>query len=421
MAVSMMTLAAYSKLFSSPANNMVSPATNLIYGGTVSSMYAKKLSDSLQSDMSSFLSSLNTSAYELRSASKPLMESNKDNVFDSRKASSSSPAVSASAFSGAAAGKYTLSVNRLAAAQKNRGDDMYSNVTTSMSEGTYTLRISAGEKEKDVSFEVKSGDSNKDTLNSMAEAVNRADIGITARVVSDDASRTSYLELSSDKTGTENSFSITDVSGDAAARTNISSISQTAADAVYKLNGEEHTSQSNTILLDDAKLAVTFNAITQGEVSVSVTENHEAVSEAVKSFALSFNQAISFSGSSGQYAVANRLNDELKSIASSKQGSLAGRGINVRGDGSLAVDERRLSRVLEDNPDKVRRVLGGYEGAASRVSKLTNRTLASTSLDSTGRNLYNSDFSSFYNYLKNASKNIFMRNQSMGIFIDALL
>ncbi len=421
MAVSLMNLNAYSRLFSSPASNLVSPTANLIYGGAVSSMYAKRLSDSLQSDMSSFLSSLNTRTYELQSASKPLIESSKDNVYDSRTISSSSSAVSASVFGGAATGKYTFSVSRLAAAQKNKGSEMYSNVTTSMSEGTYTLRVSVGEKDKDVSFEIKSGDSNKDTLDSMAEAVNRADIGITARVVSSNSSRTSHLEISSDKTGTENSFSITDVSGDAAARTGISSVSQNAVDAEYRLNSEEHTSQSNTISLDDGKLSVTFNSVTQQEAVVTVTENKEAVLEAVKAFAQSFNQAISFSGSSGRYAVANRLNDELKSIVSSKQGSLGGIGITVKGDGSLAVDERRLSKVLENNPDQVRRVLGGYEGTASRVSKLADRTLASTALDSTGRNLYKSDFSSFYNYLKNANKNVFMRNQSMGIFVDALL
>lgn len=419
MAVSMLNLNTYSKLFASPVSNVAAPISNLIYGGTVASRYAKRLSDSLSSDMKSFLSSLNSNTLELKSTSKALTGSN--SILNAKEAVADSTAVKASASSGASNASYTFSVKQLARAQRNTGTAFYSDSRNTLTSGTNSFKITVNDKESEVSFNVNYSDTNKTTLNNMAAAINDANIGVTAKVVNDDKKGTSRLEIVNDSTGTENSFSITDVEGEAVKRSGISQVTDTAQDAVYVVNGEEHTSRSNTIALDNGKLNVTLNAVTEKEAKITVASDKETVMKGIGAFVEDFNQAITFANSNKQYAISEKLSKELRSIVSSKQGSLGGIGINVNYDGTLDIDEKRLAKTLEEDPGKVSRVLGGFDGAASKVAKETDKTLTTVALSSVGENLYKSDNTSFYSYLRNASKTMFYRNESMGLFVDTLL
>lgn len=421
MGVSIMALNSYGRLFASPVKNMVNPTANLIYGGAVSSMYVKKLSDSLKSEMSSFLSSLNGSVYELKSSSQSLMESSKDSVLNSKTAASDNPAVSVTAGKGASNETYSISVNQLAQSQKNKGSTLDSYKKTSMNAGTNTFKISTGGKESKISFDVKFTDSNKTALNNMADAINRSGLGITANVITDENKDTSYIEITGNETGSEKWFTISDVSGNAAAKSGVLAATREAKDAEYEINGEKFTSQSNTISLDNGKISITLNAVTQEKATVTVKDDKDAILKAVESFSSRFNQVISFVNSADQFVVSNKLREELKSAISSKAGYLESVGINVKYDGSLELDQKKLTKALDEDVQKIKKLFASPDGLASKVKNITDRTLTSTALDSTGGRLYKNDFTSFYDYLKLANKNLQQRNEAGGLFIDKLL
>lgn len=421
MAVSFMNIGTYARLFSSPVQGMASPTANLIYGGAVSSMYSKRLSEHMKSEMSSFVSHLNGNVYDLKSSSQPLVGNKKDNVWDTKTVSSTSNAISITAGAGVSNSTYKLSVSQLAQSQKNKGSEFSSNSFTSIRAGTNSFKISTGGKEAQISFDVDYNDTNKNALSSMANAINKAGLGITANVVTDDVKKTSYIEIKSNEAGEDSTFSISDVEGNAVAKSGAAAVSAQAADAKYRLNGQEYTSKTNTITLDEEKLKLTLSSVTQEEATVTVKYDKEAIMNAIGSFADNYNKTYNFAKSSERYVISNRLRDQLQTAVSSKAGYLKSIGVNVKYDGTMEIDEKKLSKALDEDIQKVKKLFASPEGIAANVKNITGRTLTSTSLDSTGGSLYKKDFNSFYSYMRDANKVLYQREQAGGLFINTLL
>ncbi|MGE5473238.1 MAG: flagellar filament capping protein FliD [Ignavibacteriales bacterium] len=414
---SIMNLNMYNTLFSSSANNISSnPLSNLIYGGIVVSRYSEKLASALKSSLSASLSSLNSSAYELKSASQNLIESNRSSSFNSRTFSSDNTSITGSAKQGAKTQTYNISVSQVAKSQVNKGLALDSNSETSLSEGLNSIKISSEDKDSIVSFNIKEGQTNKEALSTMADAINKSDSGVTAKVINDEKTQTSYLEITGKETGEKNTFSVSDVSGGVLSNTGIDKIATEAQDAVYKIGEKEYISSSNNISLDNGKINVTLKGVTEEDAEIKIEEDSKAVVNGIDSFVKSFNETLDTSMSSDSI-LSQKLGSELKSIVSSKQGSLLSIGINVENDGSLKIDEEKLSKAMKDDPDKVKRVIGGIDGIASKTKSLSDRLLASSAI---GNTLLGSDLNSF-SYLKNANKNSYLKNQSAGLFVNMLL
>ena len=413
MPISITSLSNYSKLFSTSFNSKVNPTTNLIYGASVTSMYVKRLSDSMSSDLSSYLSSLNNNFHELKTSSQPLIESNKNSILHAKNVTSESSSISGIANSEAQNKTYTFSVTKLAQSQKNIGVALASDYKSYMNVGTNLIKVAKGGKETTISFDIEHTDTNKEALGKMASAINDANLGITAKVVSNDTKKTSYLEITSDDTGATQSFSLSDQSGNTVSRSGADQIISKAADAQYKLDGKDYTSSSNTIELDNENLEINLNSVTEKNTNVTVKEDKRSILDAIESFASKYNQAIGFVHNPNQYVVSKKLTEELTSISTSKKGSLASIGINTKSDGTIAIDEKKLSSALDEAPARVKKIIGGVDGIAYKAKKLTEKTLASTS----NRDSFNKDYSSLDNYLRNAMQH----NQSMGLFVDMLL
>ena len=417
---SIMNLNTYSMLFSSSANtSSTNPLTNLIYGGAVASRYTAKLTASLKTSLSTNFSPLSTKAYDLKSSSQNLVDTNKASVFHAKIASSNSPAVTASAQAGAKNQTYKISVFETAQAQVNKGTAVSSDNKTSMEEGNHSIKISSGGKDSIVSFNVKEGQTNKEALSTMALAINQSKSGVTAKVVEDDKTKTSYIEITGNETGAKNNFSIADVSGNAVESTGMGNVGTASRDAKYKVDDKEYTSSTNNISLDNGKVKVKLNAVTDKQAEITVKEDNKSIEDGITSFVEDFNKTLEASSSSDS-ALAQKLGNQLKSIVSSKQGSLGAIGINVKADGSLEVDKEKLAKSLENEPDKVKRAIGGFDGIASKTKSLSDRLLVSSSFESSGNTL-NSNALDSLSYLKNASKSTLMRNQATGLFVNMLL
>jgi flagellar hook-associated protein 2 len=127
-----------------------------------------------------------------------------NSVFDARTATSSNTSVlTAAASSNAAPGVYNLQVNSLAQAQEIASQG-FASPTGAITQGTLQLQIGNG------ATTTITIDSTNNSLQGLANAINGANIGVSAAVVNDGTGVQSYrLLLTAKNTGTANAVSIT--------------------------------------------------------------------------------------------------------------------------------------------------------------------------------------------------------------------
>ena len=360
---------------------------------------------SLTSDISA-LGSLKSALADLKSASDKVKS---PGTFEKRVTTSSDSAkVSATASSSAAIGSYDIEVTSLAASQSLAVRQQFSSLTETIGTGTLTFTFgttgySADDSDNTndtySSFVAKAGtssqsvtiDASNNTLAGVRDAINNADIGVSAAIVSEGS--TYRLLISSQSSGAENSLQIavndagdsndTDTNGlsrlafnSSAGTTNVHQ-TVAAADSAFKVNGLALSASSNVVSSAIDGLSLTLSAVTTSAISLTVKDNSAEIKTAISSFAEGYNAFVSkvsqltaFDATTGvkgpllgdftTRTVTNQLRTTLSSAAEGYVGTfrrLAEIGITLSSTGNLEVDDTTLSSALENNFDDVNAVL----------------------------------------------------------------
>lgn len=336
------------------------------------------------------LSSLQGSVNRLASAS----------TFDQRSVSSGdSDVVTASVAGEASAGSFNVGIDRLAQAQ-SLASTSFATLDETVGEGELTIRFGNADvtpadpgPESLDSFTVNPErstatitiDSSNNSLQGVRDAINAADIGVSAAIVDDGTGF--RLLLSSDDTGVNNSIEIqvadtgdgnaTDASGLSrlAFNENAVNLTQTVAaeDASFTINGLALTSDSNRVdnVIDGVDL--TLRATTEAAVSVTVSDNSSAVRGAIEGFVNAFNSFANVAGNltsydaetdragvlQGDFSARSIIDQVRRALGGSADGfdgpfgSLAELGITTQADGSLSIDDGRLNNALNNNFDSI--------------------------------------------------------------------
>ncbi len=337
----------------------------------------------LRSSLSSFQSSLS------KLSSMSSFQANTAN-------SSAKDVLVATADKSAAAGNYQLDVTQLATAHSLVTDaslpgGQFSSLSDVVGTGTLTFKFGTTVADTDsytsftqnadaatATVEITDG-----SLTGIRDAINNADIGVSASIIYDG----SYyrLTLASDDTGAANSMEIT-VADDDANATDASGLSllsfnaganhlqQTAAakDAALTLNGVAVSSASNR--LSDTVDGVTFNLLSAGSSTVTVSQNTAEASKLIKGFVDSYNNLTKGINSLAGYDAATQKSGVLNGdgIVSSIKNQvdrllttpvdgvtgdysiLAEIGITRNTeDGTLNLDDTKLQASLRDNMSDV--------------------------------------------------------------------
>ena len=224
-------------------------------------------------------------------------------TYKKRNASSSSAsAVSVSVTADAAVGTFNLSVASLAKSQSLAVRNQFSSVNEVVGTGTLTFTLGTTSYTSNANtandtyggFVAKAGaasktvtiDSSNSTLSGVRDAINAADIGVSAAIVNDGTSF--RLLISNNSTGAENSLQInvsdsgdsndTDQSGlsrlafnSSAGTTNVYQTTA-ASDAAFTINGLSLTSTGNTVTDAVTGMTLTLKEITSS-ADISVTDN----------------------------------------------------------------------------------------------------------------------------------------------------
>lgn len=227
-------------------------------------------------------------------------------------------------------------------------------------------------------------DDSNNTLQGIRDAINKADMGVTANIIN---TGSSYTLAITSPSGAKNSLkiSVSDLDG-----TNIDSsgLSQFAFDpegiqqltqlqgaksAIATFDGVEVKSDTNTFTTIDG-VSLTANKV--GNSVVKVEKDSSTVSTAVNNFVKSFNDLNNTIKKLSNYDATNKrggvltgdatvreLQNKLRQSIFSEVGevgsgqTLSSIGISFQKDGSLSLDSGKLSAALANDPGKVMRML----------------------------------------------------------------
>jgi len=273
--------------------------------------------------------------------------------------SSDTDVVGVSASSSAASGKYTINVGALAE-RDSYSYAGFDSLTDPLNGGVAF----------DVDITTSSGASkvtvNSPTLTTMVEAINDADLGVTASIIDTGADSNRYVLSLAGETGADSSFTVS-----ASVLTGEVQRS-TATDSKFSVNGVDVVSDSNTV--STAIQGVTLNLETLGNATVTVATNTDKVKEEIRTLVEVYNEMRSIFGTlrggtdpDNELAGALATDSVFRTIEStfrnkfSSQSSTptddinywADMGVSVQRDGSLKLDEDRLDSALKNSFDDV--------------------------------------------------------------------
>lgn len=302
--------------------------------------------------------------------------------FDAKSvASSDSSVLTASAGSSAQSGSYDVVVKQLARAQSS-ATTTFASATDSVLTNGSTFTITQGDQTVDIDI---AGDT--ETLNGLKDAINSSGLDLTASVINQGGAY--YLQISSDSTGSENGFTVTDTGVGSSVETR-----QAALDAQFFLNTDPDanptayiTRQSNSI--DDVIEGVTLqlNQVDSSPVTLNVTTDTGGITEYIDGFIEQFNAAITFLNEQFTYdeakgmagvlsgeSTARKAQSDLLGIVSSrvagleegdKYKTLSTIGIDMGNDGTLSVDSTKLEEALNNDLDNVIRLFRNQGNSTS--------------------------------------------------------
>ena len=283
---------------------------------------------------------------------------------------SSSTAVSA-VTNNSAPGTYSVTVQALASVQTIATGTP---VPASTTPGAGTLHIELGTYGAgQTSFTPKAGATAvdvaiaaTDTLADVRDKINAAGAGVTALIMTDASG--SRLLIRSNDSGAANAFRTSGVASlafDPSAGVKTMVQSQTAADAQATVNGLAVTSSSNSLSNIVDGLTLNLANVTTDPVTVNVVTDTDTLKKTISDFAAAYTAVVKLIGTDTKYDAATKTGGILQgdsaavgiqrqlrtlagslSAASSTFGHLSDIGLELQADGSMTVNDTKLTNAL---------------------------------------------------------------------------
>jgi flagellar hook-associated protein 2 len=334
--------------------------------------------------------------------------------------------LSASAASNAVSGNYNLEVSSLAQSQQLIADGQAdskaaigtgASTTLSFNFGTISYDPNNGGaydtttgKYTNASF-ISNGstvktvtiDSSNNTLEGIRDAINNANIGVTATIINDGSGTPYRLALGSGTSGASNAMSIS-VSGDSAISnllsndpTGTQNLTQTmeAKNANLKVNGVAISKSSNIVSDAIQGVTLTLNKVTTSPVNVAVSKNTSSITDAANSFISAYNTLYSSLKSLSAYKTTsssggalsgdgtiNQLLGEMRTIVGDTYSgtdstftTLASVGITTSPGVGLVLDSTKFGTAVTNDLNGLTNLFTSSSGFATRLSNWAKSSL----------------------------------------------
>jgi len=283
------------------------------------------------------------------------------------------------------AGDFEVEVLQIATAQRNEGTARNVNaraVDSGFVQGNNQLNITVGSQTFNFNVHVSASDTVQTVHQRFADAINvRNSVGVTASVAREGTgnAQTSALVLQFQETGVRNegqpNFT---VSGNAANALGVTTVTQQAQDAQFRVNrdgrtGALQTSRSNEL---DLGFGTTAQIRAAGTAGITMARDEVGQINALRNMVNLFNDLVEVAQANRAGQNGGRLERELRSMINSSTSALARVGINMNQHGFLDINEERMreaaaSGALEEfaQPGGVRSNAGFF----NRVERMADR------------------------------------------------
>lgn len=307
----------------------------------------------------------------------------------------------------ASAGSYTMNVSQLATPQKIASNTGFSD-SAAATNLSGTMQLTVNQKSFNIDIEEPNN-----SLIDIRNAINNApdNVGIKASIMNvDDGSgnTVSKLVLTSTTTGSANTISLNDISGNIAQSLDISKEMQAAKDAVFTLDGFSITRPTNTITDAIDGLTIHLKQASQQNIDVNLDLDADSVVDSVDKFVKTYNDLFKLMDQMSYYDLNSSNKNDKKngklwdennlsqlsmqlrqevSQSSNNTGpyqSLSQIGIKARttnaGD-ALTLDKDALKKAIETDSDSVAKLFSdSNSGYAVRLNKLSTELLGDDGL-----------------------------------------
>ena len=325
-------------------------------------------------------------------------------------ATSSAAAVTVTTTTGATPGNYNVQVTQLAQAAKLVSPG-YADATAALGAGTLSISVAGG-----ASVALSPAGS---SLNDLRDAINAANLGVSASIVDDGSATGKRLMIAGKDTGAGKTIALTgtgalasfsfdpnaavsfgyDGSGNPPA---VMSQTQAAQDALLTIDGMKITSSANTIsgALPGVTLRVTQT--TASAATVDVQRDAGTIKSSVNAMVKAWNDLKSLVGNqtawndtartgavlhgdSGPSSILRQIRNAMTQAVAGAGGytRLTDIGISFQKDGSLAVSDSKLQSAIDQDPADLQALFAGSDGVATRLNTLVSGMLGDAGVIST--------------------------------------
>lgn len=243
-----------------------------------------------------------------------------------------------------------IEIHSLATGQTNTGayvdSDAYSIKT-----GSHPFTINSLEGSAHFNLTVSGKETNLEIQNKLASFINNRSIGVNAVV--DKKDNTSALLLSSSSTGASTrddglQFNVINDSADQdiVEFFGLNNVSELPSDSTFSINGNQHTSSSNNISINQV-LELDFHKASEGAVKISLIPDTEIAMGQIDAFVEAYNNLVDLSeNGSTVYSGSRNLMRDISGIVTKHKSELEAAGISVGEDGKLTKNTDSVSKSL---------------------------------------------------------------------------
>ncbi len=287
---------------------------------------------------------------------------------------SSSDYFTATASSDALVGtSYQVEVVSIAQVQKSVSDSGFAD-KTSNTFGTGTLSLTVGGTTSSIEIT-----SENNSLEGIMQAINDADLGVSAAIINDGTASPYRLMLTGKDVGTAFSLDSSGLSGGSDSLGTFT-VTQDATQAHVRIDGVDIYSKNNTI--SEAIPGVTLDLIDDSAgktVNVDVSLDKATIKAKMEDFVKGYNEVISFitsqstmgdtdpgilDGDAGINSIKRHLQNMLTEpyANSGVFSTLSELGLETQKDGTLVLNDEKLSDAIDNKLDSLVSLLAGDDG-----------------------------------------------------------
>ena len=255
---------------------------------------------------------------------------------------------------------FHIAVKQLATEQINQGNylqpDRYQ-----FTPGIYSFDLNTNTNSYEFQFSVDRKDSNADVQQKLMQLINHSKIGINASMVQN-SKGDNALVLSSSQTGiADDEDYLFQILPDASPSSmhamkllGINQVAQKAGNSSFVLNGKEHSSYSNSFMVNN-QFNLTLNGISKdgSEATINFKTDADAVADNVSRLANAYNEVIRIGHSYSDAQRPNKLVSDMSSVAKDYRNELEAMGLELDADNYLHIDRSLLydAATAEDAQD----------------------------------------------------------------------